>query len=230
MMTEEQIFELVLTQTSANGNIARRTAQLLTGHIPAPEKEVCPRCDGRKELPNKHDQYLPCPECKGKGEWDYEGNHFSCAECHGTGQAPPQSDAGAELKTKISGASGFERGASCVKCLKPLSTTRGGGQPEDFWHEYYKDIITQINDDNQKLMSEKEAEIGRLMAERESLCKAFYKDICSTNQFYFPKPICKSMPPELSGHTNACLSCQIIDTCRRIKDIATVALNKEKKG
>jgi hypothetical protein len=41
MMTEEQIFELVLTQTSANGNIARRTAQLLTGHILAPEK-VCP--------------------------------------------------------------------------------------------------------------------------------------------------------------------------------------------
>jgi hypothetical protein len=62
-------------------------------------------------------------------------------------------------KDKISGASGFERGASCVKCLKPLSTTRGGGQPEDFWHEYYKDIITQIHNDHKKEISELQSKI-----------------------------------------------------------------------
>lgn len=32
-----------------------------------------------------------CKECGGRGEWGYEGNQFSCSECHGTGkEAEPQ--------------------------------------------------------------------------------------------------------------------------------------------
>ena len=58
-----------------------------------------------------------------------------------------------------------------------------------------------------------------LKADVIDLSKTFYKDICSTNQTYFPKPICRREPPEISNFFNACLSCQIADTCRKVKAI-----------
>ena len=146
---------------------AEDIARALSGKIPAPEKVSPETCQCKHEPGSA----IPVDDVKNP----------ICPKCLKPLLAPPQSDAGAELKTKISGASGFERGASCVKCLKPLSTTRGGGQPEDFWHEYYKDIITQINDDHTKLMSEKEAEIERLRQALEKIVKIFY-DMVGKNE------------------------------------------------
>jgi len=150
-----------------------------------PKIRKCLECNGSGMALPFGGSGIECKPCQGTGQAPPQSDAVSKPEVNvfrqrvfGQGHKltenelkfiKPTSDAGAELKTKISGASGFERGASCVKCLKPLSTTRGGGQPEDFWHEYYKDIITQINDDNQKLMSEKDKRIAELTEIREKI-------------------------------------------------------------
>ena len=46
-----------------------------------------------------------------------------------------------------------------------------------------------------------------------SIKKQYAADLVQINQFYFPKPVCKNQPPEITNGCNACLSCPMRRTC-----------------
>ena len=51
------------------------------------------------------------------------------------------------------------------------------------------------------------------MTNLDEMRRQFKKDLVKTNQFYYPKPFCQNLPPEISKGWNACLSCRFNETC-----------------
>ena len=47
-----------------------------------------------------------------------------------------------------------------------------------------------------------------------AISNQFSKSVMATQQFYYPKSICKNLPPEQFSGFNACLSCPMVETCR----------------
>ena len=52
-----------------------------------------------------------------------------------------------------------------------------------------------------------------LQAEKEAVKTQYARDLVATNWAYFPKPVCKNQPPEITNGYNACLSCPMRKTC-----------------
>jgi len=56
-------------------------------------------------------------------------------------------------------------------------------------------------------------QVVELEAKSKAIREQYAKDLVATNKFYFPKPVCKNQPPEITNGHNACLSCPMRKTC-----------------
>ena len=56
-------------------------------------------------------------------------------------------------------------------------------------------------------------QVVELQAEKEAVKTQYARDLVATNWAYFPKPVCKNQPPEITNGYNACLSCPMRKTC-----------------
>lgn len=73
------------------------------------------------------------------------------------------------------------------------------------------DLATDINRAISIRVSE---ERKRAEAYKRKIQKTFAEDICRTNEYFYPKPICKNQPPENTNLMNACLTCPLKNTCK----------------
>ena len=81
--------------------------------------------------------------------------------------------------------------------------------------EHFKTICAELNKpitehpDVQRLI----IQVETLSQEKKAIKAQYAKDLVSTNQFYFPKPVCENQPPEITNGMNACLSCSMRKSC-----------------
>lgn len=89
------------------------------------------------------------------------------------------------------------------------------------------------------------AKIERLENKLKDIKATYKESVCAVNQFYYPKPVCTNLPPDISAHFNACLSCPMRPVCvilfednknrtdvicRRTERIELMAKDNLKKG
>ena len=90
--------------------------------------------------------------------------------------------------------------------LLPILDKYGGSTPEEIKGE----LFAQLQAENKRLEEE-------LVQQKEyvaAISNQFSKSVMATQQFHYPKSICKNLPPEQFSGFNACLSCPMVETCR----------------
>ena len=56
-------------------------------------------------------------------------------------------------------------------------------------------------------------QVVELEAKLKAIKEQYAKDLVAEDTHFFPNPICKNQPPEITNGCNACLSCPMRNTC-----------------